>query len=198
MRHSPNPQTRIQPSRLCLGGLRLAVGWGIAPRVEVLLSVVAALDWIACFRVYGSAYVSPGCLSPGWRVADVWRRFPALASSLVFLSWHGRQSVCRFSSLFPPPCVIGVMWSISRCVGGAGVPQCWQVWWSRWRMCLRVWVGTCLVLVHMMGWDVLVWGGVGCVGWCVGGVGVAAISCAFARAPMCVLVPVCECLHVSD
>ena len=57
-----------------------------------------------------------------------------------------------------------------------------------------MWVGTCLVLVHMVGWGVLAWGGVGCVG----GVGVATISCACAYALMCVLVPVCECLHVSD
>lgn len=158
MRHSPNPQTRIQPSRLCLGGLWLAVGWGIAPRGYVGggCLVVAAVG----FGLAGG-YTSPGCLSPGWRVADVWRRFPALASSLVFLSWHGRQSVCRFSLLLSPPCVIGVMWSISRCVGGAGVPQCWQVWWSRLRMCWRVWVGTCLVLVHMVGWGVLVRGGLG-------------------------------------
>lgn len=155
--------------------------------------VVAALDWGVCFRVCGSGYVSPGCLSPGWRVADVWRCFPALVSSLVFLLWHGRQSVCRFSSLFPPPCVIGVMWSISRCVGGAGVPQCWQVWWSRWRMCLRVWVGTCLVLVHMVGWGVLVWGGLGCVS----GVGVVAISCARVLMHRCVCLSLCVSVYMS-
>lgn len=139
-------------------------------------------------------YASPGCLSPGWRVADVWRCFPALASCRVFLLWHGRQSVCRFSSLFPPPCVIGVMWSISRCVGGAGVPQCWQVWWSRWRMRVLVWVGTCLVLVHMVGWGVLVWGGVGCVGWCGGG----ARGLSLPRVRVCSCACVCACVYVCQ
>ena len=161
------------------------MGWGIAPRgVGCWLVAVGRFCGGWCLGVGG--YASPGCLSPGWRVADVWRCFPALASCRVFRLWHGRQSVCRFSSVLSPPCVIGVMWSISRCVGGAGVPQCWQVWWSRLRMCLRVWVGTCLVLVHMVGWGVLVWGG----GWVCGVVCWWGWGC-------CYLMCVCLCLCVS-
>ena len=35
MRHSPNPQTRIQPSRLCLGGASAGRGVGDSPQGDV-------------------------------------------------------------------------------------------------------------------------------------------------------------------
>ena len=82
-------------------------------------------------------YVSPGCGCCGR-----WRSFfflvlPVRVSWVVLFRWHSWHRTRRFCGLWVPPWLIGVMWSTSW----PGLPQCWQVWLSRVRICWRRWCG---------------------------------------------------------
>ena len=110
------------------------------------------------------------------------RRFPSVASILVFSRWQVLQTALRFSGLCVPPCAWGVMWSTSVAVWVQWGPCIWQVWWSRVR--IRVFVlrmGSGLFAHRLMG-GVSWWG----------------VGLGLLLSHVCVLVLVCECLHVSD